>query len=482
MTTDATPFHIGCPFHVTRRDFLAAAGITGMAAVGLGTNAIAEPASALPAGREKAKVRLIFSHVTGDRPCWPNIGYDFEGRKKELLAKLQKACPEIEFLVSSAMNGDDAKRILAEDKDIDGYVVYLLGIWTGVARVVADSGRPTIFIDDLYGGSGEFLVEYSRARRAKQKVAAVSSTDFNDVAQAVNTFAAINKLRRSTILAVIGSDSGTKTKHPITDLFGTTVNMVPGEELNEAFDKADRGEARSIADRWIKAASKVIEPSREEIERSAGMYIGMRELLKRYNAQAITINCLGLFYSNKIFAYPCLGFWQLNNDGYVGACEGDLRSTFTMLAVGALTGRPGFISDPVIDTSKNQLIYAHCVAPSKVYGPEGASNLYHIRSHSEDRKGACIRSLMPLNEIVTTLEIMAEGRKLLIHQGKTVENVDEDKACRTKLAVTVRDARTMLSEWDQWGWHRVTFFGDLRPQIDTFATLMGIDVIQEGTA
>src|SRR5574337_693990 len=34
-------------------------------------------------------------------------------------------------------------------------------------------------------------------------------------------------------------------------------------------------------------------------------------------------------------------------------------------------GRPGYISDPVIDTSKNQIIYAHCVAPTKVFGPGG---------------------------------------------------------------------------------------------------------------
>ena len=79
-----------------------------------------------------------------------------------------------------------------------------------------------------------------------------------------------------------------------------------------------------------------------------------------------------------------------------GACEGDLLSTMTMLAITYLVGRSGFISDPVLDTSKNRIIYAHCVAPSKVFGPQGPSNAFHIRSHSEDRKGAAIRSLMPL--------------------------------------------------------------------------------------
>ena len=33
-------------------------------------------------------------------------------------------------------------------------------------------------------------------------------------------------------------------------------------------------------------------------------------------------------------------------------------------------GRPGFISDPVIDTSKRQIIYAHCVASNRAFGPD----------------------------------------------------------------------------------------------------------------
>jgi L-fucose isomerase-like protein len=179
-------------------------------------------------------------------------------------------------------------------------------------------------------------------------------------------------------------------------------------------------------------------------------------------------------------AYPCLGFWQLNNDGQVGACEADVRSTLTMVIMSLLTGRPGYISDPVVDTSKNRVIYAHCVAPTKVYGPGGPTNPYHIRSHSEDRKGASIRSLMPLDEITTTLEFCPVKKEVLVHRGYTVENVDEDKACRTKLAVEVADARKMLEEWDRWGWHRVTFYGDLKTKIEHLSAMLGIKMTDEG--
>jgi L-fucose isomerase-like protein len=169
----------------------------------------------------------------------------------------------------------------------------------------------------------------------------------------------------------------------------------------------------------------------------------------------------------------------LNDDGLVGACEADIQSAATMLAVTYLTGRPGYISDPVIDTSKNQAIYAHCVAPSKVWGPKGASNPYHIRSHSEDRKGASIRSLMPLGEMTTTLKFIPNQKSVVVHQGKAVANIDDDKACRTKLAVEVKDARKLMAQW-QYGWHRVTVYGDVRVPLEIYSDLTGTKIVEEG--
>jgi len=43
----------------------------------------------------------------------------------------------------------------------------------------------------------------------------------------------------------------------------------------------------------------------------------------------------------------CLTFSKLNDMGYVGACEGDIDSTLTMLIFAYAFGVPGFISDPV---------------------------------------------------------------------------------------------------------------------------------------
>ena len=53
------------------------------------------------------------------------------------------------------------------------------------------------------------------------------------------------------------------------------------------------------------------------------------------------------------------------------------------MAIGNLLtgGRPGYISDPVMDTARRQIIYAHCVAPNRALGPAGPETPFEILSH-----------------------------------------------------------------------------------------------------
>ena len=206
----------------------------------------------------------------------------------------------------------------------------------------------------------------------------------------------------------------------------------------------------------------------------------MRSLLDKHQAQAITINCLGGFYGGHMEAYPCLGHFQLNNDGGVGACEADLQSTLTMLLMGHLVRRPGYISDPVIDTATNRVIYIHCVAPNKVFGPDGPANPYQIRSHAEDRKGAAVQSLLPVDQLTTTLQFAPTRREVILHQARAAANVEDHRSCRTKLAAEVKgDMQKLLGQWDLWGWHRVTFYGDHKLAVSQVSTLLGFKLIEE---
>jgi hypothetical protein len=152
-----------------------------------------------------------------------------------------------------------------------------------------------------------------------------------------------------------------------------------------------------------------------------------------------------------------------------------------MLAFSTLAGgRPGFISDPVIDTSKRQIIYAHCVAPNRMFGPAGETNPFRIMTHSEDRQGASVQSVLPLNYMTTSLELNNDTKEILMHQAVSLGNDPDDRACRTKLcAEPVGDIEKLFTMWDKWGWHRVTFYGDLKEPVLALAGETGWKVIEE---
>jgi hypothetical protein len=474
------------------------------------------------------RIRIIYAlHAEKQaKPDWPNIGFDFVPVMQRITGALRSQCPAFEFVVSEATGPEDAQKILEADKSaaIDGYVVCQLNCWNRVVQTIATAGKPTLYVDFQYGGSGGHLVYTSKFLRDKTAhVGYVASSRPEDLVAAVKCFAAcktaggansfaaltakvrkdrtpaigdlgvlpdkvnvltpkdcLAKLKEVKLLAIGGRKAKPGTSQVLQ---GTQIEVIhiPFAELNDAWKAADKDQAREIAQGWQKSAAAVADVSPATLETSAAMYLAEKAVLKKHGAMGITINCLGGFYGGHIHAYPCLGFHQLNNEGLVGGCECDIRSAATMLTLTTLTqGRPGYISDPVIDFSKRQIIYAHCVASNRVFGPQGPTNPFQILTHSEDRQGAAVRSLMPQGFMTTTVEFDSGRKTILFHRGKAVGNVIDDRACRTKLAAEpVGDIEKLYTEWDQWGWHRVTVYGDLKEPIFALADAMGWKVLEE---
>ena len=470
------------------------------------------------------RIRVLYSLHAGIQPGpdWPNVGFDFNPVMKRMTAALADGCPDIEFIPTMAKDPDEAKAVLDRDKasDITGYVVMQMNCWNRVVQTMVESGKPVLYADFLYAGSGGFLV-YTAGflRKEVPNFGFISSSQFADVVEAARCFNTVEKadqfawavekvrmarthaptgqncklddlkllspsqwkekMKKSKILTVGGE--GWRGSKSVIEELGVQVIEIPYAEVNEAWELADKDKSKEVADMWEKRASRIVGVPREVLEASAAMYLGQKAVMKKHGADAITINCLGGFYGGHIHAYPCLAFHELCNEGYVGACECDLLSTSTMVALKNLTGgRTGFISDPVMDMAKRQIIYAHCVASNRAFGPEGKDNPIEILTHSEDRQGASVRSLLPTGYMTTTVELASFCKELLIHRGKAVDNILEDRACRTKLAVEPDgDFEKLYTQWDRFGWHRVTVYGDLKDPLFEIADMLGWKVTEE---
>ena len=473
-------------------------------------------------------VRVVFVLHTPVQqvPDWPNVGFDFNPVMEKIMNALTGGCPGIQFVHSMVNGAESTEKLKAADLaegNIDGYLIVQLNCWNHAIQQLTETGKPVLYADFHYGGSGGFLVYTAqRLRAGSENFAHIASGNLAHLVAAANCFplakkggasafaAGVSKVRQDIIAGVKvdmnclndkldvlstgdllkelktkklleyekgWADVGQQTKESL----GIEILRRPFAELNNLWEKADKEQAKEIVKRWKTGATAVIDVPDDTLEKSARMYLAMKQSLKTHDACAITINCLGGFYGGHINAYPCLGFHELLNEGLVGACECDTLSTLTMVAMTTMTkGRPGYISDPVVDVATKQIIYAHCVASNKPFGYQGASNPFTIMTHSEDRQGASLRSTLPLGYMTTTLEMNPQKKEILFHQAKAVDNIVDDRACRTKLAATpVGDFEKIYTEWDRWGWHRVTYYGDLKAPVFALADTLGWKVIQE---
>lgn len=528
MTNHHEHFGCGC-CSFSRRSFLASGCAACAGAVGAASGLLPFANTARADDKNgNMKIRVIFAlHAPQQAvPDWPNIGFDFVPVMEKTVNALNEQCEGIDFIASMASGGEQAQAIIDEDAaagNIDGYLVMQMNCWNHSVQQAVASGKPVLYADFLYAGSGGFLVYTAGMLRANAaNFSHMSSGKIDDLVAAAKCFAlardgknvdafveAVTKTRiertpkiklpgpKEDKLDLLSTDELLKELkgkkiievekgwHPVEaelkETLGIEIVQIPFAELNDFWEKADKQKAAQIVKQWKADADDVINVPDETLEASARMYLAEKACLEKHGACAITVNCLGGFYGGHINAYPCLGFHQLLNEGLVGACECDTRSTLTMVVMSTLTkGRPGYISDPVMDVATRQIIYAHCVAANKVFGPEGSANPFTIMTHSEDRQGASLRSIMPVGYMTTTVEFAPERKTILFHQAVTVANSSEDRACRSKIAaVPVGDFEKLFREWDQWGWHRVTYYGDLREAVFALADAIGWQVLEE---
>lgn len=381
---------------------------------------------------QKTKVYVSFFGMEKGKPGWPNIDFDPEARGKELLQKVKEISPDIEFIGGDMILDFAELRKVEQRADLGGILVYTLamrpaGLLSWCFRKNQDLSLfrrfPMIIADDLYGGEEMLLDFYDVAKKNNLPIIAVMSSDLADLESALYLIKVIHRVKAAKILDITdGKDLGGQSGwwgqdaqnyfRQLKETFGLEVVTVGSRELNDCYQNVNEKSAAELADKWINGAVKVVEPSREEIIKSGKIYLAIKELMKANNADAVTVDCLGLYYAGKFPAYPCLTFMELLNQGITGICESDLEATVTHFVMSQLTGRAGFVSDPVLDTAAGQIIYAHCTAPTKVFGPNGPTAPYILRTHAEDKKGACPQVIMPVGKPITTVKINTVEKKI----------------------------------------------------------------------
>lgn len=273
---------------------------------------------------------------------------------------------------------------------------------------------------------------------------------------------------------------------------GAGIIVRPQKEMVERMKKADPKKAKEIGEKWIEEAAGIKGTNKEEIEKSAKLYLAMKEMLELYNADAITTEGYGVFISYPEGPIPSQGMpsSQFCTDGIVATSETLVDSLITQQIGLWITGSTGFNGDYVIDEETDIIYIGHCECPFNPYGDERKApyiirNLPQYPVDQQEKGGACAQVLLPIGEKVTIAKFSIHDKKLSIFTGETVDGEKlfpgfNDILCRTKLAIRT-DAKKLLErvDWKTFGVHRVAFFGNWKEEFKDAAKLMGFEVIEK---
>ena len=476
---------------LNRRAFLGSALAGGVLAAG-GCGGAARAAPEEPAWPESPPVKIHKVYVGRTGHFYMSRPTEEIARFDAYLAGIEKKMGDVQFVGGEVVPPAAAADVAAKAKDADAILMFHLSGHGGGApdkgmSQILDTGLPAAVFTQPFSGHG--WMYFPMWQKAGKRVILLPSSDWSELDRAVRLLRVPAKMKQTRLIAV-GQPKGTRAAtipDEVKKALGAEMLVWPNEKIVAAHAavpiEAAEAEAQAY---WLSQARKIVEPTRDEIINSARMYLAVRDLMIQERAQAITSShCMGTP------AKGCLTFSKLNDLGKVGACEGDVDSTLTMLLFLYAFGVPGFITDPVFDTAENALIHFHCTSATKMDGPAGKRLPFVIRDQSDSEQGVALEVENRLNQEVTCAKFVNLDT-LLLSTGTIYKVTTDELACRTQFWTKVEDADAFYHNWGA-GLigpdavhhtmallHRVVFYGNHMKDMERLGHLMGFKVVREG--
>lgn len=426
----------------------------------------------------KVKVAKLYLGVPGAHWPTPKMDIHAEMRRYEDAFKVREFA-DVEFLGNKLVSkAEEVSALESALQQADGILLIHLAMGIdGALRQALTMKKPVVLFAAPYSGHEWSGFGSLRNQPGGEKLECMLTSDLGQLANAVRPFRAIHHLREAKILNLTTRALPEPFTTQVREKFGTEIKVLPLSRMMAAYNAVNTSEAEAETRHLMNGAKKIVEPPREEIFKSCRLALAFEKVLAEENATALTVDCYGSMY-RQLPAFPCVGFVRLNDMGLAGICESDLTSAMTFLMFQGLTGRPGFISDPTVDESKQAIILAHCLGSTRMDDPAGPRAPYKLRAIMERQEGCVPQVQMPVGQKVTQAVLVGTD-KLNYFTGQIIESPDTERGCRTKMTVKVDGDIEKL--WQNWahGLHRVTCYGDLRPDLKRFCRFKGLELLNE---
>jgi L-fucose isomerase-like protein len=160
----------------------------------------------------------------------------------------------------------------------------------------------------------------------------------------------------------------------------------------------------------------------------------LRRVISDNDLSAVGVECFSLVQQRKVTA--CLALAQLNNEGTVAACEGDLASMAGMMAGKAATGIVPWMANTTRLT-ETTLILSHCTVAFDLVSD------IKLPTHFETDRSIAVAGDIRATE-VTLFRLSDSLDRVFIAGGRVVSRPRLADACRTQVEVELTEEKLKI--------------------------------------
>ena len=258
----------------------------------------------------------------------------------------------------------------------------------------------------------------------------------------------------------------------LEERLGVRVRHIETNEFFRWFDRFPQEEVDTELEEWRRDFEDVVEPGEEDLLKATRVYLALRGLARREDANGIAVNCGRLTEERPVV--PCLAFARLIDEGIMCACEGDITAMLSSLALHAASGRPvlmgNFGSRPgQFEAREGEVSIEHDVIPKSM-----ATTGFAVRDYHSRRFGVTGYAPIRADEPMTLLNIAPDLRRVSILQG-TVKGSEDGGHCRVIVHMSVDGDVRRVPEVMIGSQHVSMAFGHWLESLEEAGKLLGME-------
>jgi len=329
-----------------------------------------------------------------------------------------------------------------------------------------------------YGSMPLEMFALSRYRLPILTKSQIESLESKQITDFVRALRAKKFLKQSKVLYIGEIPSFSAPEGPwdffaIEDRLGVRFRHVETNEFFRIFDSISDEVVRNKLEEWKKDFAEVVEPTEKDLMDATRVYLALRLLCDREDANAITINCGRLTEERPVV--PCIAFARLIDEGIMCGCEGDITAMLSALILHASSGQPVLMGnfgyrEGMFGAKKGEVTIEHDVLPLSM-----ACTRYRVRDYHGRRFGVTAYADIKVNQPMTLLNIDKSLSKMFVAEG-IIKGSEDGIHCRIIIHMNINGDINKIPEIYVGSQHVAMTFGHWLSTLKEVGKLLNLEI------